>query len=62
MIECYVTKLNVEPSILELYTEKNLVSNVIPASLDRIFSKHGEQDGIIKYQIRNNLQEARFYK
>lgn len=58
MIECYVTKLNVEPSILELYTEENLVSNVIPASLDRIFSKQGEQDGLIKYQIRNNFQEA----
>lgn len=57
MKECYVTKLNVEPTILDLYEEKNLIQSVIPNSLDKIFSRVAEKDGIIQYQINNDVQK-----
>ncbi len=56
MKECYVTKLNVEPTILDLYEERNLIQSVIPSSLDKIFIKVEEKKGIIQYQINNDVQ------
>ncbi|HEP1273230.1 TPA: hypothetical protein ACF4ZG_001643 [Streptococcus pyogenes] len=56
MKECYVTKLNVEPTILDLYEEENLIKTVIPNSLDKIFYKVAEKEGIIQYQISNNTR------
>lgn len=56
MKECYVTKLNVEPTILDLYEEENLIQSVIPDSLDKIFSRVAEKEGIIQYRISNDIQ------
>ncbi|WP_019777721.1 hypothetical protein [Streptococcus sobrinus] len=56
MKECYVTKLNVEPTILDLYKEENLIKSVIPNSLDKIFSKVAAKEGIIQYQISNDTR------
>ncbi|HES9240167.1 TPA: hypothetical protein VPI11_001514, partial [Streptococcus pyogenes] len=56
MKECYVTKLNVKPTILDLYEEENLIKTVIPNSLDKIFYKVAEKEGIIQYQISNNTR------
>ncbi|HEL1907485.1 TPA: hypothetical protein TX976_001454 [Streptococcus suis] len=57
MKECYVTKLNVEPTILDLYEERNLIQSVIPNSLDKIFCRVSEKEGIIQYQITNDMQK-----
>lgn len=55
-IECYVAKLNVEPTILDLYDEHNLIKTVIPASLGKIFEEVSKIDNIIEYRKRNDIQ------
>lgn len=55
-IECYAAKLNVEPTILDLYDEHNLIKTVIPASLGKIFEEVSKIDNIIEYRKRNDIQ------
>lgn len=65
MLECYVAKFNVEPTTLELYDEKNLIENVIPSSLDKIFKHVQKSDNIIEYEKKNDIQsvlESELYK
>ncbi len=56
MIKCYIAKLNVEPTILDLYDEENLIGSVIPDSLNLIFENCSRSGDIIKYQKKNDIQ------
>lgn len=56
LMECFVTKLNVEPTVLELYDENNLIKEVIPNSFDRVFERIDEKENIIKYRKKDDIQ------
>ena len=38
-MEVFVAKLNVEPTVLDLYEETNLLETVIPTTLNIIFNR-----------------------
>lgn len=52
METCYVAKFNVEPDVLELYGEIDLIKNVIPNNLSKIYSNEVKDNDIVKF-IKN---------
>ncbi|HGA4220200.1 TPA: hypothetical protein ACG7TQ_000842 [Streptococcus agalactiae] len=59
METCYVAKFNVEPDILNMYGESDLVSRVIPSNLGVYFTKVSEKDSIIKFKKDSNFSEIK---
>ena len=58
-MEVFVAKLNVEPTVLDLYEEANLLETVIPTSLNMIFDRLDEDKGIIGYRITNDIESIK---
>ena len=58
-MEVFVAKLNVEPTVLDLYEETNLLETVIPTSLNMIFDRLDEDKGIIGYRITNDIESIK---
>ncbi|WP_455446977.1 hypothetical protein [Streptococcus salivarius] len=58
-MEVFVAKLNVEPTVLDLYEEANLLGTVIPTSLNMIFERLDEDKGIIGYRITNDIESIK---
>ncbi|EFM34494.1 hypothetical protein HMPREF9189_1793 [Streptococcus sp. oral taxon 071 str. 73H25AP] len=58
-MEVFVAKLNVEPTVLDLYEETNLLETVIPNSLNMIFDRLDEDKGIIGYRITNDIESIK---